>query len=213
MPPAPPPSRIQSLRPLYLVVTMILTWFIGIQGMTSGLSTIAFLREGTLTDFSGIMPDGSAEPMQYLVTIYQAAQQVAVAEARHIMFPLGAAQLLLSGLLVIASGLAMAGRPGARSVTLQAIAANTLLVIAAYALTTGVRGASIDAVVQAAGSLQLGESEAPFRTPQFWWWVERTRFVILQIGTLALAAFAMTRPRAKVYFKALAEAVQSAEEP
>ena len=48
---------------------------------------------------------------------------------------------------------------------------------------------------------------------QFWWWFERIRFAIIDLGIFGFAAFALTRPRTKVFFEAVAEAAESAEEP
>ncbi len=57
-----------------------------------------------------------------------------LANAR-VTFPLAVGEVILSALLVVASGLAMGGRRGSRSLALQAIAANALLVLAAFVLT------------------------------------------------------------------------------
>src|SRR5262245_17859156 len=107
-----------------------------------------YLRQGNVADVdtAAAAARNSDDPVQVLMSVQEAARLQAMTEIREMTFPLSAAKLLLAGLLVVASALAMAGQPGARSLALQALTANVLLALLEYALTRHVRAASIDAV-------------------------------------------------------------------
>ena len=146
----PPPNPVRKLRPWYLVAAMVLTWVIGVQGLATGFAQISYLRSGSVLTAQTLAPQvDQAEPMQYVAVAGEAARLRAMADERRITFPLSVARLLLSGLLVVGSGLAMAGRPNARSLALQALLANVALALLEYTLTRPVRGAWIEAVVAA----------------------------------------------------------------
>jgi hypothetical protein len=193
---------------------MVLTWCIGVRGLMAGFAGVVFLRGGTLPDVATATrnAEGSGDLPEF-VALFHAAGLEAMHRIERITFPLSLAQLLLAALLVIASGMAMGSRPDARGLAIQALAANALLAGVTYALTPTVRAAAIDAVVNAIETLPSGlpqRAALPTRDA-LWWW---SRIVAAsEIGTLALGAFALTRPRTKVYFDAVARAAESAEEP
>src|ERR1700753_3761440 len=95
-PPAPEKKTL-GLRPRYLVIAMVITWFVGVQGLTSGLHTAAYLRRGT----TPVELDAGA-PAHEMV---EAARLKALSEIPDVAFPLSVAQILLGGLLVVSSGL------------------------------------------------------------------------------------------------------------
>jgi hypothetical protein len=203
-----PSTAVRKLRPWYLVAAMVLTWIIGVQGLATGFASISYLRQGNLVTIETLAPGADqGDPMQYGLLLGETARLRAMAEQRQVTFPLSAARLLLSGLLVVASGLAMAGRPGGRSLALQALLANAALAIAEYALTRTVRGAWIEAVVAAWSTLpSLAPQRALFEDRAVWWWVWRVRLALFDVGALGLAALALTRPRTRTYFDAVAHA-------
>jgi hypothetical protein len=193
---------------------MVLTFLVGFHGMTSGCAMIGYLREGNVPDMTEVTTQAKeGDSLQYLVLVSQTAQLRAMAEAREVTFPLSAAKMLLASLLLVASSLAMGGRPGARSLALQALAANALLAAIEYALTRNVRGIWIDDVVRAGQAImsRLPPEQTLVTQRAFWWWGERIRLAIVEVGVFALAAFALTRPRTKTFFDAVAAA--SASEP
>lgn len=216
-PSSPPPgaSSLRALRPWYLVAAMALTWFIGVRGVASGFSGISFLRAGSVPDVAAVRTEAGEDPNQVVMAVIIATHQRAMAEAKEVTFPLSAAKLLLSGLLVVASGFAMAGRPGARKLALQALAANAVLAVLDYSLTRGIRSAWIEAAATTSATLPgfLPEHRVLWASRAFWWWSARLVFVIFELGSLAVAAFALLRERTRVYFQAVAEATESAEEP
>ncbi len=192
---------------------MAITWFIGVHGVASGFSAIGYLRDGGVPDVAAAQKEAGDDPTQVVAVVMQAAQRRAFAELREVTFPLSVARLLLSGMLVIASGLAMAGRPGSRTLALQALAANAVLAVVDYTLTRGVRGAWIEAVVRASASLELLPEQQLFRSRQAWWWMSRVYFAVFELGTLAAASVTLLGQRTKTFFQAVAEATESAEEP
>jgi hypothetical protein len=204
--PPPAPTR-NKLRPWYLVAAMVLTWFIGVYGINVGFGYASFLRGGTVPDPASALHSGTSLEMFEYAELQ--ALKAVLGNAR-ITYPLAVAEVILSGLLVVASGLAMGGRRGARSLALQAIGANALLAIVAYALTPAVRVAYIDGFLHAIESVTLpvGEREALGLLH----WRFRVQLVLFNTA-LALGALALTRPRTKTYFEAVARATESSEEP
>jgi hypothetical protein len=211
--PPPPSLAARTLRPWYLVAAMVLTWIIGVQGLATGFAQIAYLRAGNVVTAETLAPKvDQAEPMQYVAVAGEAARLRALADERRVTFPLSVAKLLLSGLLVAGSGLALAGRPNARSIAMQALLANVALSLLDYGLTRPVRGAWIEAVVEAWSTVPGTIPErAVFQDRDVWWWMWRLRLAILDIGALGLAALALTRRRSAVYFEAAAAAHAHAE--
>jgi hypothetical protein len=120
--------------------------------------------------------------------------------------------VLLSGLLVVASGLAMGGRPGARALALQAILANAALLVIAYALTRSVRVAWIDAVLRTADAIPEGAPTLVY-LPAILRWGLPVKLAIFDLGPLLIGAFALTRARTKTYFEEAARAAEAPEEP
>jgi hypothetical protein len=191
---------------------MALTWFLGVQGFTSAYETISHLRSGTSAEASSLTQAArDAADAAQILAVYKAARLHAIGELYRVTFPLGVAHVLLAGLLVIASGLAMTGRPGARSLALQALAANALLAVVDYALTQPVRAAWIDAVLRARDVAPPALRGDVTLRPEHLYWFNRVSLA-LDLATLALAAFALTRRRTRTYFEAVAHAVRQAED-
>ena len=211
MPPSPAPSR-TKLRPWYLVAAMMLTWFIGVHGLNVGFGNASFIHARTTPDVAsaalhiGTMAD---------VLEYAGLQAVGamVVNAR-VTLPLAVAEAVLSGFLVVASGLAMSGRRGARSLALQAIGANALLVIAAFLLTPLIRAAYLQGMLHAVDTVTLPPPQREvLANPGIIMWAWRIKLVVWDLGTLALGALALTRARTKTYFEAVARTTESPEEP
>lgn len=193
------------MRPWYLVLAMAITWLVGVQGLTSGCATVAYLREGSAPDVEAALVEvrRAEEPAESLAALHEAARLKATVERSDLTFPLGAARMLLAGLLVVASGLALAGRPGGRTLALQALAAFAVFALVDYALTRPLREAWIGVVVQGAFALPEGMAERDLLSRgAFWWWMERARLVVLEVAGLGFAAFALTRPRTRAFFQA-----------
>jgi hypothetical protein len=193
---------------------MVMTWFLGVQSMSTGCTTAQQVRSGAMVDVAAATQAAEKEdPRQLIYTVHEAARAKAAIEMRQVTFPLSVAKLLLAGLLVIASGLALAGRPGARSLALQALVANVVLSVVAYVLTRDMRAHWIDDVARAGATLPRVEpTEAQLLDPRYIWWFERTRLVVLDIGAMLLAAIALTSRRSASFFAAVAAAGDTSEE-
>jgi hypothetical protein len=208
----PPPSRSRhALRPWYLVAAMMLTWFVGVNGLMFAYKMAAFLHGGIFPSV-GAAAQHTQNPGDIMEFAALSALQ-AVAWSQRVTFPLSIAWALLSGLLVVSSGLAMGGRRGSRTLALQALAANALFVALAYALTQNVRAAWVGAVLDAVATLPLDRPEHDaFGSSSRLWWSARLGLVG-GLAPLALGALALTRARTKTYFEAVARMTESTEEP
>jgi hypothetical protein len=190
---------------------MVLTWFVGLNEMNLGFSTAARLRAGTIPDITSVATHTGA-----IGDIFESGALYAVrATLAHprITFPLSVAEAILAGLLIIASGLAMGGRRGARGLALQALLANAALAILVFALTPFVRGAYIEGVLRAVDTLTLDppQREALTNVGVFQW---AMRFKLaFELGVFGLGALALTRTRTKTFFEAVARATERTEEP
>jgi predicted lysophospholipase L1 biosynthesis ABC-type transport system permease subunit len=191
---------------------MVLTWFIGVHGLNVGFSIASLLRSGSLPDLTtAALHTGTLGDVAEYATLQQLRSLLS---HPHIAFPLAVAQMLLSGLLVVASGLAMGGRRGARSLALQALGANALLVVATFALTPFQRAAYIEGVLHAVESVTLPDPQREMlTTPAMLQWVLRIRLVMFDLVVLGLGALALTRARTKTFFEAVARATEGPEEP
>jgi hypothetical protein len=200
---SPPPPR-TKLRPWYFVVAMILTWFVGIRGMDFGLSTAVRLRSDTTPDLVEIARKVSSIREAEGYALVCAVQSMI--DHPRVTFPLAIAHLLLSGLLVVASFLALGGRRGARSLALQAIVANAVLAGIAFSVTPFIRSAMVDGVTQAVGTLTVPANEAADAVRVVRWIMQTA--LITYLGSLAVGALALTRPRTKLFFDAMARVTE-----
>ena len=211
VPPPPSPARVK-LRPWYLVAAMVLTWFIGVHGLNVGFSIASLLRSGSLPDAATAASHMSTPDDVWTYGFLQQARSL-TAHPRT-AFPLAVAQVLLSGLLVVASGLAMGGRRGARSLALQALGANALLVVASFALTPFQRAAFVEGCLHAVEGVTVTPIERAWVfSPVALQWIARVRLVIFDLCVLGLGALALTRTRTKTFFEAVARATEGPEEP
>jgi hypothetical protein len=191
---------------------MVMTWFVGVVRLSDGFNTADFLRRGTMPDSSTAALHAATMADVWDFAELQ-AQGARLAHAR-LVLPLSIAEVILSGLLVVASGLAMGGRRGARGLALQAILANVILVIAVFALTPMIRAAHFDGFLRALATVTPSQPEqAALGDPRVHVWFWRIKLVVFDLGLLGLGALALTRSRTRTYFAAVARATESPEEP
>lgn len=193
---------------------MLLAWCIGVRGFQEGLARIAFLRSGRIPDVATAARnvEGSFD-LPALIALFDASLFEAMQRSYRVMMPICIAQLLLGGLLMVASGMAMSSRRDARGLAVQALVANAALAFVAYTLTRGVRGAALDAVTRATSALPLDlPQRSTFSVREMFWWASRISSAC-QIGLLGLGVVALTRRRTKAYFDALARVTDRADEP
>jgi hypothetical protein len=193
---------------------MVLTWCVGIHGLMSGCSAVAYLRGDTLPDVATATRNAQqSRDLPEVLTLFNAVTLEAMHRFARVTLPVSLAEAMLGVMLVIASGLMMGSRPGARMLALQALAANAIFTAVSYVLTRNVRAAAFDAVDNIVQTISPDlPQRAMIRTREMLSWSARI-IVAGQIGTLALGALALTRARTKTYFDAVARAAESAEEP
>ena len=212
------PADARKLRPWYLVAAMGLMWVMGVFGATGGCSELSYLRGSQeMPDEITRGVDEAEHPIMRIEMVRQQARLLALAQMHARAFPLAAARMLLCLLLVLVAGAAIAGRRHARTLALQAIAGNAILVVIAYLLHGPVRDAiasavAEDAVENVSGPLPGMNREQTvelFRSQQLE--SERLR-VGLELSVFAMAALALARPRSKAYFAAMEAANVDASE-
>lgn len=205
-------QRARSLRPWFLVAAMLLVWLVGVQGVSMGCQSTMAMRSGVVVDEQTALDearvDGDPSRLGYVM---QAARLRAMVEHRSVSFPLGVGRLVLSLVLVGAAATALSGRPGARNFAMQAIAVNAAFGAVDYVLSEPVRAAAIDAVVRVAGDLFREEEHAPFRSPSFWFWIERIRVAMIELGVAVVGFAALASPKTAAFFEAM-ESVRRARE-
>lgn len=213
--PPPPIASERKLRPWYLIPGMALTWCIAVRGVMIALSSIAFLRQGTLPDVATAAANarGGTDPTD-IFTFWGTVEVEAILRYSRLLFPLSVAQLLLCSMLVVGSGLAMSGRRGVRSFMLQTLLANVGLAVVAYALTRVVRVDCIETVARFAETLPLDlPQRAAYSSRETLWWILRLRLILVELFPFAAGLLILTRSRTKLYFDAVARAAESAEDP
>jgi hypothetical protein len=206
-----------KLRPWYFVLAMCLCWVVGLFGATSGCSNLSYLRGSQR--LPSILEPGAEDPTASALVrsgiVRERARLQAMAERHRQAFPLSLAQLLLSMLLVLASGAALGGRRNARNLAIQVVAANALLGLADWVLMGPVRDAmdiavATDGVDHGIGVLpELGREASVQMVRDFQVWAERIRFGLLEVGVFGGAVLALTRVRTRAFFAAVAAAAQS----
>lgn len=205
-------QRLKSLRPWFLVAAMVVTWLSGVYGVTMGCGTVVYLREGRVPDdtFAIVDAQAIADPSAAIDNYRTGAELRAIAAFGKIMLPLSVAQVLLSILLVAASAMALAGRPGARSFALQTLAANAVFAAIAYAAKQDLRAHWVNATVDAASQLN-GAPILDLHTSASWYWVTRIKLAIFELGVIGFAVFALLSKRTTAFFDAVARAEERRE--
>ena len=184
-------------------------WIAGVQGVTSGCAQVTYLREGTMPAAVEILPEeaDARGGLGLVLAIEANARLRSLAEYRDITFPISIAKMLLSGLLVVTAGMALGGRPGSRSLAMQAIVANGALALLEYRLTGGMRASWIEAVLRARDELSsLSAEQKELMSPTMLVWGERMRLLAFDVGTTLLALLALLSRRSRAFFEAVGQA-------
>lgn len=192
---SPPPTR--PGRPAYLILALVVAWSFGVGGVMSGCNTLQFYRQTTHPSpaFDARMSQDLRDQAEAL----NAARVEALDTHHHRMIPLAAADVLLSGLLIVACARALSGRPAGHNLALQAIGANIAYAVVDYFVSNPLR----EAVIQA------GASHPPTTVPPlpeaqiaaiYAWFFRST--LAAEVLVLALAAYALTRPRVLRWYRA-----------
>ena len=183
-------------RPFALIAAMVACILMGLSGFLGGATDVAWFR-GDVSDEARVPPGTSEEDAQRLAALSARRREIRDAGRRRLL-PLAVANLLVSALLFVAANRALVGRPGARTLALQAIAANALVAVLTHALTSDVRGQLIDALLtfQAPGALKVPSDVVDPRA--FLWVVYRIQLG-LGLGLYGLAWAALSTQSARAY--------------
>ena len=197
--PATPASRTPLRRPVYLVVSLLLVWMVGLFGATEGCQTIDVLHrpEAVRTANSRSGDVEIARRREALIDT--------VLAFRKTVTPLAVGQLLLGTVLTLSAGLTLLGRGQARRLVLQAMVVYALFLPIDYLVREPMRAVAINAIadgvafppIAGAPGGELGDQRVIF------WWAYRGALGI-QLAILTLGLVAMTRPRVRAFFEAVA---------
>lgn len=203
--------RLKSLRPWFLVLAMVITWLSGVYGVTAGCGTVVYLREGHVPDDTHAVADVQAiEDKSAAVLAYRdGAEMRAIAAYGKVMLPISVAQVLLSILLVAASAMALAGRPGSRSFALQTLAANAIFAAIAYVAKTDLREHWVTETFNAAQ--QIGGDPIVGKTKQSLYWFSAMGLAFFEVIVVGFATLAMLSKRTTVFMDAVARAEEQHE--
>lgn len=200
-----------------MIIAMICSWLIGVHGLSHSFAQVVFLRENSLPDVRALIRGltDESDPVGALVYLYDASYLRALGESAKIAFPLAVGKLVLSVLLVISSAMAMSGRPGSRTLTIQAHLAYATLAAATYWLLRDVRYATIDVMVSVHHLLPKLFASEPRQTLEAWsmmlqkpalLWVARFSVSVFGVGAMLIGALTLMTKRTKAFFEATAAA-------
>jgi hypothetical protein len=207
-PSSPPPPRAPLKRPAYLVVALLLVWVVGLAGATQGCRTVEILHrpdvarsENSRGDDVELARRGGA-----LIDI--------VLAFRTTVTPLAVGQLLLASLLTLSAGLTLLGRGHARQLAIQAMVVYALFLPLDYFVRQPMRAITIDAFADGSAFPPGGPLASPELADQraLLWWVFRAALG-LQLVILTFGIVAITRPRVRAFFDALASEGAREQEP
>lgn len=207
---SPPPSRAPVKRPVYLVVALLMVWVVGLFGATEGYQTIEMLRrpDGVRLEHSRIGDAASARQLETVIGT--------VLEFRKTVTPLAIAQLLLGTMLTLTAGLTLLGRGQARRYMLQAMVVYALFLPVDYLMRRPMRAVAIDSFAEGITfpPPPSGATAPPEVLDQrvFLWWAYRGALG-LKLVILTAGVFAMTRPRVRAFFNAMAGERAREQEP
>ena len=196
-------------RPFYLVVALLLVWVVGLFGATEGCQTIDVLHHPETAHADG----GHIEDAE--MARRRGALIDTVLAFRKTVTPLAIGQLLLGSVLTLSAGLTLLGRGQARKLAIQAIVAYALFLPVDYLVRRPMRAVAIDAIADGStfppAVVKTSSSEVVDQRVVFWW-VYRGALG-LQLVILTLGVFAMTRPRVRAFFNAMAGERAREQEP
>jgi hypothetical protein len=175
------------------VAALVAAWILGVGGVTNGCGMLQFYRQST---HPAVPADARMSPeLRAKLDAVQKARVEALGAHSGRMVPLAAADVLLSSLLIVACARALAARPGAHALALQALGANAAFAVVDFVLSRPVRWLVIDAAMRPTP----GAGSADLPPTSLGWWFYRVVLAV-QLVVFGLAAFALTRPRVMAAF-------------
>jgi hypothetical protein len=186
----------QPRRPTYVVVALLMAWFLGMGTVQEGYVFVRLVRNPLAADELSL-PAGLRE------VLAESVQQFA-----HVALPIGVAQMLLGGVMVLVCAATLFGARTPVNFCLQVLGANAALAIAMHVFAAPIREALIQALINSA-ELRTETFGADYattfqRNPEsIYQWFNRLNLA-MHLGALGIASLALTRPKAKQFFASTA---------
>jgi hypothetical protein len=193
-------------RPAYLVVALLLVWIVGLVGATQGCQTVEILHR------PDVARTENSRGADAEITRRGGALIDAVLAFRSTVTPLAVGQLLLASVLTLSAGLTLLGRGHARQLAIQAMVVYALFLPVDYLVRRPMRAITIDAFAE--GTTFPPGVSSPEMADQrlLLWWIFRVALG-LQLVILTLGLVAITRPRVRAFFDAMAREGPREQEP
>jgi hypothetical protein len=185
-----------------LVVALLLVWVVGLFGTQQGCQTMELLHQPEAVR-ANLDRANDRERAKQGETILDASLRF-----RKVVAPLAIGQFLLASLLTLTAGLTLLGRVQARRIALQAMAAYALFLPIDFVIRSPMRAVMVDAIARSV-TIPTSDGAGPeLSDPALWHdaiqWTLRIVFGA-QLAIVAIGMFAVTRPRAVAFFRAMAD--------
>lgn len=184
-------------RPLSLVLAMMLCSFIGMGGMLNGFTELVHFSSSEVPQAS-LTPGIDAADQEATQKLVRARGE-ALDRAKSVRLPLASANLVLSGLLVVAASRASSGRRRASSLALQAIGANAALSAGDFLLSRGFRADMRDATLEFLSRSKPWSELSHEEIASIWTTGSRVQLTITLFVYLMLGASLLTKS-ARAFF-------------
>jgi hypothetical protein len=191
-----------------LVIALLLVWVVGLVGATQGCQTVEILHRPELARSE------NSRGTDAELTRRGGALIDAVLAFRSTVTPLAVGQLLLASVLTLSAGLTLLGRGHARQLAIQAMIVYALFLPVDYLMKRPMRAVTIDAFAEGTTFPPGGALSSPEIADQrvLLWWIFRVALG-LQLVILTLGLVAITRPRVRAFFDAMAGDGPREQEP
>jgi hypothetical protein len=172
------------------VVALLVAWFVGLRTAHEGYVVMSIASDPLVGDSLALAPNLRDAMVQGIV------------DTAGVAVPIGLAQLMLGGLLMVLAAIALFRGRVSMTFALQILVANALLAVLGHVLGQPVREAM---VLTLAESPELLGVDAAGVSQQELVQVYRLAFhlgLAIQVGVLGLLALAFTRPTARAFLRA-----------
>jgi hypothetical protein len=201
---APPPKPVS--RPRYLVVALVMALVFGAGCWTEGCARLQFYRGA---EDAGAMLNAQIRDdadRSHVEDLYRRFLDVAEA-ARKRAVPMSAASFVLGAALLALASRGLAGRVNARSALVQVVAAQAIVVVAAFFVLRDVTNAELDwhlarTLAQQREALvpdDFAKIEPVLRDARYY---AGPGWLVLRTVASLLIVVALTRPRSRAFFEA-----------
>lgn len=174
-------------RPGYLVLALIVAWFVGLRTAHEGYITARIAQDSFAGDSLALPP-----PLRDALV-------EGISSGGSAALPIGIAQVILGGLLLWVSALALFRGRISVSFAVQVLAANALVAILAHVTGAPVREAMIGVLTSSPELLgaEVAEAERAMLPSAYEW--AFLLGLLIHLGVLGALTFAVTRPGARAF--------------